>query len=252
MQRREERGLRPFLVDGPAADDDLAEPGLLHESRVPRRRGPLRGIDLLDVVHEIEADSFRGAGVERGEDTGRSVGRDLLGAVEPRVPEQADHEIAALRDAAVLRGDRRLVNPFLQALDRLVVAFLDFCQDTIGPGRGGARARGQGESRGAGQGAPDQCSSVHAQSLNRFFERSVGGRPRRGPGCFFAGAAGWGRPALSFPRSTAPRFAGGLFCRTVFSGKGSRGSGPVPGLSSRRSGAPREPPEVAAFQGSGV
>ena len=37
VQRREERGLRSLLIDGAAADDDLAEIGLVDEARLERR-----------------------------------------------------------------------------------------------------------------------------------------------------------------------------------------------------------------------
>src|SRR6266496_6336990 len=74
VQRREEGGLRPFLIDGAAADDHLAEPRLVQERRFPRRGRPLGGVYLLDVVHEVESQGARRAGLERGEDAGLPVG----------------------------------------------------------------------------------------------------------------------------------------------------------------------------------
>ncbi len=78
----EERGFGTFLIYGAAADDNFAEAGLVHERGVPRRRGPLGRVDLLDVVHEIEAERFGSAGVERGEDAGLAVGGDFADLAE--------------------------------------------------------------------------------------------------------------------------------------------------------------------------
>src|SRR5205809_7921332 len=46
----------PFCA---AAHDDLAQPGLVDDGGLPGRRRPLGGIDLLDVVHEVEAGGAR-------------------------------------------------------------------------------------------------------------------------------------------------------------------------------------------------
>src|ERR1700675_3327139 len=73
----EERGFRTFLIYGATTDDNFAEAGLVDERGVPRRRGPLGRVDLLDVVHEIEAERFGSAGVERCEDAGLAVSGDL-------------------------------------------------------------------------------------------------------------------------------------------------------------------------------
>ena len=63
VQCGEERGLGAFLVDGATADNDFAEAGLIDQRGVEWRRAPLRGIRLLYVVHEIETDRARRAGV---------------------------------------------------------------------------------------------------------------------------------------------------------------------------------------------
>src|SRR5438105_3533268 len=55
----EQRGLRTFLIDRAAAHDDFSEAGLVEQSGFEGRRRPLGGVSLLDVVHEIEAESFR-------------------------------------------------------------------------------------------------------------------------------------------------------------------------------------------------
>src|SRR5260221_583141 len=68
VKRGEEGGFGAFLVHSAAADDHFTEARLVHQRRVPGRRGPLGGINLLYVIHEIEADGFGSAGVEGGED----------------------------------------------------------------------------------------------------------------------------------------------------------------------------------------
>ena len=83
VQRGEERRFRPFLVDGAAPDEDFADAGLVDERGVQRRRRPFRGIDLFDVVHEIEAHRARRAGIERGENAGLAVGGILVTAGSP-------------------------------------------------------------------------------------------------------------------------------------------------------------------------
>ena len=75
----------PFWFTAPRPIDHLAEAGLVDERRLERRRGPLGGIELLDVVHEIEADGARRAGVERGEDAGLAVGGNLFDLLEAGV-----------------------------------------------------------------------------------------------------------------------------------------------------------------------
>ena len=59
VQRGETRDLRSLLVGRAAADDHLADARLVDEPRLERRRAPLRGIELLDVVHEVEAERGR-------------------------------------------------------------------------------------------------------------------------------------------------------------------------------------------------
>ena len=74
VQRGEQRRLRPLLVDRAAADHHLADAGLVDDARLERRRAPLGRIELLDVVHEVEADGLRRAGIERGEHARLAVG----------------------------------------------------------------------------------------------------------------------------------------------------------------------------------
>jgi hypothetical protein len=139
VQRGEERRLGALLVDRAAPHDHLAELGQVDDLRLPRRRAPLLGLDLLDVVHEVQADRARRAGVERREHARVAVGRDALDLAEAGVAQHPHQEVAALGDAAVLGGDRRLANPLLQASDALGVALRDLVVDRLG-GDGRTRA----------------------------------------------------------------------------------------------------------------
>src|SRR4051794_3079946 len=68
MQCCQNGRLRTFLIYCPATDKDFAESGFVDECALPRGRRPFGGIDLLDVIHEVEPDGFRCAGVQRGKD----------------------------------------------------------------------------------------------------------------------------------------------------------------------------------------
>ena len=140
VKGREESGFRPLLVYGAAADDDFTEAGLLDECGIPRWRGPLGRVDLLDVVHEIEAERFGGAGVERGENAGLAVGGHLGDLREAGVAEHLHGQLAAFIHAAIFGGDGGLVNPGLQALERFVMTLGDFGEDGIEIGSSGPRA----------------------------------------------------------------------------------------------------------------
>ena len=76
-----------FLVHGAAADNHFAEAGLIDQRGGEWRRSPLGGIGLLHVVHEIEADGARRAGIERGKNSGLAVGGNFRDLVESRVAE---------------------------------------------------------------------------------------------------------------------------------------------------------------------
>ena len=76
VQRGEERGLRPLLVDGAAAHRrPCRSPGLSTSAASHGGDDHSAGIDLLHVVHEVEADRARRARVERREHAGLAVGR---------------------------------------------------------------------------------------------------------------------------------------------------------------------------------
>src|SRR5258708_12460145 len=125
----EEGGFGAFLVYGATADDYLAEAGLVDQRGVPRWRGPFGGIDLLDVVHEVEAKRFRSAGVERGEDAGLAVGGNLGDLREAGFAKHLHGELAAFVHAAIFGGDGGLANPGLQPLEGFVVSLVDFGDD---------------------------------------------------------------------------------------------------------------------------
>src|SRR5262249_54454668 len=68
VERGEKCRFRTLLVHGSAADEHFADVGAVDYGGVERGRRPFFGIELLDVVHEIEADGFGSACVERCED----------------------------------------------------------------------------------------------------------------------------------------------------------------------------------------
>ena len=86
----------PFWFTAPRPISTRPRPGLSTIAASQRRRRPLGRVDLLHVVHEVEADRPRRAGVEGGEDAGLAVGRRLArptgspprgrGASSPRSP----------------------------------------------------------------------------------------------------------------------------------------------------------------------
>ena len=152
MESGQERGLRTFLVHRAAADQDLAEAGLVDERRRPGRRRPLGGIDLLDVIHEVQADRPRRAGVQCREDAGLAVGGDAGDLLEAGLPREAHHEVAPLGHPPPLGGDRRLPHPFLEACDALPMApgdlRLNRVEAIVGPQDLWKSERGRGRGRG--------------------------------------------------------------------------------------------------------
>src|SRR6267154_1323015 len=127
----EERSFGTFLIYGAAADDYFAEAGLVDERGVPRRRGPFGGIDLLNVVHEIEAECFGSAGIESAEDAGLAFGGNLGDLAEAGFAQHLHGQFAAFVHPAVFCGVGGLVNPGLQALEGFVMALLNFGEDGV-------------------------------------------------------------------------------------------------------------------------
>jgi hypothetical protein len=138
VQRGQERGLRPLLVDRAAAHHHLAEARLVDQRRFEGRRGPF-AVGLLHVVHEVQADGARRARVQRGEYAGVAVGGHPRRGLEAGLAGQADHRVAALLHPAVLGRDGGLLDPVAQALEAFVVALLDLGRDA------GGRLRAEGE-----------------------------------------------------------------------------------------------------------
>src|SRR6266700_6721672 len=114
MQRRDERRLGTFLVYSASSYKDGAKFWFFYQLRVPRRRRPLGRINLLDVVHEVEAERPRGARIERGENSRLAIGRDFGDFAETGFAEETHSEVTAFADAPVLRRNGWLVNPLLQ------------------------------------------------------------------------------------------------------------------------------------------
>src|SRR5437764_1358613 len=79
--------------------------GLVDQARLERRRGPLRRVELLDVVHEVEADGLLRPGIERGEDARLAVGAEDGRLLEAGLARQLGHVLGAGGVVAVLRGD---------------------------------------------------------------------------------------------------------------------------------------------------
>src|SRR6266849_741103 len=121
---------------GATTDDYFSETRFVDQGSVPRRRGPFGGIYLLYVIHEIEAERFGGAGIEGGEDAGLAFGGDLGDLAEAGFAQHLHGYFAAFVHPAIFCGDGRLVNPGLQALERFVVALLDFGEYGVEVGRG--------------------------------------------------------------------------------------------------------------------
>src|SRR5262249_27011077 len=122
VERGEERCFRSFLIDGAAADQDFSDALPIHDGRIEWRRSPFSRIELLDVIHEIKADGFGRASIERGKNAGMAVGRHLSDHAEASFFKHVHHELAAFVHVTVLCGDAGKLDPVLEALDGFVVA----------------------------------------------------------------------------------------------------------------------------------
>ena len=121
------------------------------------------GVDLLDVVHEVETDRSRRAGIQRGEDAGLAV-RWLTSSTrrKPASRELLHREGATLLDVLAGGGDGRLLDPALQARNVLAVLLGDSRVDGLQI-VGGVRGRDEGER--GGDGAEDDESSHGANYI---------------------------------------------------------------------------------------
>ncbi|EMD82518.1 hypothetical protein C725_2239 [Pacificimonas flava] len=129
VQRGEERRLRPLLVRRTAPHDRAAESLLVDKSRLCRRRRPFAGIELLHIVHEIDAERARGADIVGGEDAGMSIRQDDFHLLKTRIARQRGHIFGALLHVEVLGGDRGIADPVLNARNRRILLGLGGCAD---------------------------------------------------------------------------------------------------------------------------
>src|SRR5580658_4053989 len=141
VQGGKPHGFRAALIDRAAADQNLAKTRLVDDPRFEGRGSPFGWICLLHVVHEVDADGFRRAGIERGEDSGVAIGGNFLHLAEAGVLQHAHHETAACIHAAVFGGNGGLANPVLKPLDSLVVALGDSASTGFRSASSRARAR---------------------------------------------------------------------------------------------------------------
>ncbi len=129
VERGEEGRLRALLVHRAATHHDLSEAVLIDDPRLERRRRPLGGIGLLDVIHEVQRERLGRPGVEGREHRGMAIRVDALRHLEPRLARQLHHQRAALVHAAVLGSDRGMPDPVLKTADALVAPPLDLVTD---------------------------------------------------------------------------------------------------------------------------
>jgi hypothetical protein len=159
---RQHRGFGPLLVHRSAADDRLSHPRLVVDPRFERRRGPLRRVELLDVVHEVQPDRLRSTGVERREHARLAVGLDHGRLLKAGVLGELRHALRPIRVAAVLGRDRRCRDPVLEPLHRFVVPLHDLLTDRaqicIGRvGRAGDKDAGARNDRSRNRRFQDRC-----------------------------------------------------------------------------------------------
>ena len=90
------------------------------------------GIELLDVVHEVESERALRAIVHRGEHAWMAVGGYDLGLIEARLARESRHVLGALPHVAVLCGDGGQGDPVLYPLDRgLATGFRGFTDGRV-------------------------------------------------------------------------------------------------------------------------
>src|SRR5271165_185812 len=73
-QSAKKGGFRTLLIHCTATNADFAQSLLIDDLSFKGRRGPLRRIKLLHVVHEVDADGRGRASVESSEDSGLTRG----------------------------------------------------------------------------------------------------------------------------------------------------------------------------------
>ena len=166
VERGEEGAFGALLVDRAAAADRAAL-RQVDDPPLERRRRPFRRVELLDVVHEIDADRAPGAGVDPAEHDRAAAGRDLADAGEPRLGGEPRHVIGAFLDVELLGGDGRQRDPLLDAPHAVLVAGIDGGTDRVAVA-GAARLgepRGGREQGGGGGGAGEQAAAVGRKAV---------------------------------------------------------------------------------------
>jgi len=118
VQGGEEGRFRAFLVDRAAAHDRLAETGPVDNRGFQWRGGPFGGVELLDVIHEIDAKRPFRACVQGGEDARVAIGRHDFDMLESGVFGEFCHILRAFGHIAVFGCDRGQCDPVLNPLDR--------------------------------------------------------------------------------------------------------------------------------------
>jgi len=114
MQSRQKRRLGALLINGAASNQHFAEAGFVHHARFPGWRRPLRRVNLLHVVHEIEPQCPRRSRIERGKDSGLAVGGNFRDLLEACIAKHLHGELATFVHSAILRGNRGLLDPRLE------------------------------------------------------------------------------------------------------------------------------------------
>src|SRR5882757_8796012 len=118
-QGAQKRILRTLLVHRTASHADRSELFFGYQSAFQWRRAPLICHELFDVIHEVDGESGRGAGVQPAKNTRLPRGWYQPHVRKARLSSQIRHVFGALRIIAIFRCDRWKRDPFLQPLDVL-------------------------------------------------------------------------------------------------------------------------------------
>src|SRR5205814_373839 len=146
---------------------DSAQAFLLDQASFKRRRGPLRGIELLDVIHEVNADGSGCTGIKSAKDPGLARCGHNFDRGKSRVTSELRHVLRTLRIIAALGGDRGESDPVLQPLDVFVVQLRYLAQHRL-------EVRiicSEGKLRQSSEGACSKRSLDEFSTINRIVVR---------------------------------------------------------------------------------
>ena len=132
LYRREKGDLRALLIDGAAADNRLYLARPIDQSVLERGRALLGRIELLHVIHEVDAERGTGAGIEHREHTRDAVGGNDLGLLKACLDRQQTRIFCTLGRVFILGGDGRQRNPVTQRLDGGVMPLRDRMRSICG------------------------------------------------------------------------------------------------------------------------